>query len=125
MRQLCACLVCVLLVSPATAATVRKVQGVVSINRGHGYEPVSDVTEGKSGDLVIASPEGRGTVTYPDGCEVEVVPNGITFIREDSPCKILTPHSNVKSYVIGTALVGGLVAGIILLAHDGNHPASP
>jgi hypothetical protein len=115
----------VLLVSTASAATVRKERGVVSINRGHGYEPVSDAREGKPGDLVVASPAGKGTIIYSDGCEINVEPNDVTYIQQGSPCKVLTPRSNVRSYVIGAALVGGVVAGIILLSHDDSHPASP
>jgi len=125
MRFLCAFVVCVLITSTALAATVRREQGTVSINRGQGMQKVADVTTGKPGDMVTAAPGGLGKIIYPDGCEVEVKPSEIAFIQAKSPCTGPILSSNTKSYLIGTALVGGLVTGIVLLAEDDDSPASP
>jgi hypothetical protein len=127
MRFLCAFLVCVLVASTALAATVRREQGTVSINRGHGQEPVSGETTGNPGDMVIASPDGRGTIIYADGCEVKVKPYEIAFVLAKSPCHQHQPllRSDTKSYLLGTALVGGLVGAIFLLKGHGVKPISP
>ena len=125
MRFLCAFLVCVLITSTALAATVRREQGTVSINRGQGQQPISGETTGNPGDMVTASPDGRGKIIYADGCEVEVKPFEIAFVLAKSPCNQPVLQSNTKAYLLGAALVGGLVAGIVLLADQGDRPASP
>jgi hypothetical protein len=69
------------------AATVASVQGMVSISRGSGYEPVSGPTQVNVGDTVMASPGGSARVVYNDQCSVAVKPGRIVAIAPEPPCK--------------------------------------
>ena len=79
----------------------------------------------------MASPGGYGKIVYPDGCIVEVKPGTVVVVQETSPCK--TGGLSATTFVVGTILVGGTVA-VIVLASDNNddkprnkkeNPASP
>jgi len=122
-----------LIISPARAAGVEVVEGQVSINRGDGYQPVVDWAPASPGDLVMASPNSSGKITYADGCVVEVTPGAVVAVQEYSPCTTPERSGFKPGYLIGGVLVvGGIVGGVIALTGGGDDndktsdkPASP
>jgi hypothetical protein len=62
----------VLVASPSWAAVVEPGQGNLSINQGHGFKPVKKPINARVGDSVMVGPGGAATVTYDDGCKVNV-----------------------------------------------------
>jgi hypothetical protein len=73
-------------VSVCSAATIEPVQGQLSINQGQGFHPVNGRIDANVGDLVMVSPGGSATVSYPDGCKVPVQPGAVMTILPLSPC---------------------------------------
>jgi hypothetical protein len=76
----------VLVASPSWAAVVEPGQGNLSINQGHGFKPVKKPINARVGDSVMVGPGGAATVTYDDGCKVNVEPGAVTTIARLSPC---------------------------------------
>ena len=78
----------------------------------------------------MASPGGYSKIVYPDGCIVEVKPRTVV-VQETSPCK--TGGLSATTFVVGTTLVGGTVAVIVLASNNNDNkprnkksnPASP
>ena len=121
-----------LLSTPLLATDVEVIEGKVSINRGDGYQPLVERTSASPGDLVMASPNGSGKITYSDGCVVEVKPGAVVPVNESSPCTTPTRSGFKPGYLIVGVLVVGGVAGVIALAGGGDDndktsdkPASP
>lgn len=123
----------------ADAASVTAVQGKLLINRGTGYAPVIGTLSVNPGDMLMASPAGRGEIVYDDGCHRAIEPGTVLAVTALSPCASTTaqnptPHaptdgwqtqtvapqatsssgSQTTWYVLGAAAVGGLAAGAVL-----------
>ncbi len=115
MRSLLA-LVAVLVSSlPSLAATVIPLQGQTLLNRGNGFEQVQGPAQAAVGAKVVANPGGQGQITYEDGCTVPIVPGQIYTIQAASPCQS-SAQPGLSGYAIGAALIGGTVAGVVLLS---------
>ena len=146
MRAYCAVMLGLLLGSAAQAATLEKVSGDVSINRGAGYLPVKGVTTLKPGDTIMASPGARGEVVYEVSCRVPVEPGALHVVAAKSPCSRqaewsppsklggcslkgdssgcrIEPEPDRRHLLIGAAVIGAGVGAIILLQND--NPSSP
>lgn len=81
------CIGCALLIaSPSWAAMVEPELGDLTINQGKGFRPVTSHVSANVGDLVMVGPGGAATVTYDDGCKVNVQPGAVTAIAPLSPC---------------------------------------
>jgi len=81
------CIGCTLLMSgPSWAAMVEPGYGDLTINRGQGFKPVTSRINANVGDSVMVGPGGAATVTYDDGCQVNVQPGAVTTIAPLSPC---------------------------------------
>src|SRR5690242_10169501 len=81
------CIGCTLLSSaPSWATTVEPGQGDLSISQGQGFKPIHNSTSARVGDMVMVGPGGAATVTYDDGCKVNVQPGAVTTIAPLSPC---------------------------------------
>lgn len=87
MRSLWIVALCGLLgISPATAAIVQPGQGTVYVNQGGGYQPVTSPTDFPPGTVVMVSPGGNATMTYPDGCPFQIQPGQVYTVQTTSPC---------------------------------------
>src|SRR5260370_29148186 len=64
----------VLVASPSWAAIVEPSYGDLTINQGQGFKPVASRSNANIGDSVMVSPGGSATLTYDDGCKVNVQP---------------------------------------------------
>jgi hypothetical protein len=64
------------------AATVKVVQGQVSVNQGQGYKQVATATAVSTGDRVMAAPGSRGKLVYADGCTLDVHPGAVVTVPE-------------------------------------------
>jgi hypothetical protein len=82
------CVGCAILAaSPCwAAATVEPGSGKLTINRGHGFKPVTGPVNAKVGDSVMVGPGGSAMVVYDDGCKVNVQPGAVLTIEPLSPC---------------------------------------
>ena len=80
-------LVVLCLASPASAATLDQIDGLISINRGEGFLSIAETTQARTGDLISAGPSGTARLTYDDGCVVRIRPNTVVRVRSPSPCK--------------------------------------
>jgi len=82
----CTSLAAIVLASCAEAAEIRAVRGQILVNAGTGYRPIEGPTRLKVGDAAIAAPQGLGSVSYDDGCTIDLVPGAIAWIGTQSPC---------------------------------------
>ena len=99
--------VTILIATGAVAATVTTEQGEVLVNRGTGFKPAAQPMEVSAGDQVMAKPEGRGNVVYPDGCIVNVVPGVVFTIADKSPCQRRGSHIETAASTAPTANAPG------------------
>jgi hypothetical protein len=60
--------------------------GDLTINRGQGFKPLTSRINANVGDSVMVGPGGAATITYDDGCKVNVQPGAVTTIAPLSPC---------------------------------------
>jgi hypothetical protein len=140
MRGFCAavCFGCSLLAATACrAATVQPLQGQISINQGQGFHQVDGTAELKAGDSVIVSPDGKATVSYPDGCNIGLQPGAVMVIAALSPCASGSyaqeqdsnwqDHDDYKAWIVGGILVGaGSFLGYeIFHSTQNNHQGLP
>jgi len=115
--RLASCLILgVLCTTPAWGATVHVLSGKALLNAGQGYHELVGYAEGKAGDLVMVQPQGHAKIVYSDGCEVIVEPGAVATIQETSPCKAGLVGEGAGRYLIGAAVVGGVVVGIVALS---------
>ena len=141
MRTYCAVMFCVLLGSSAHAATLERVSGDISINRGSGYLPAKGSPSLKPGDTLMASPGASAEVVYDGSCRVPVEPGALHVVAAKSPCSRQTewsppsklggcslkgdssgcriePEPDRHHWLLGAAVVGAGVGAIILLTQD-------
>ena len=108
---------------PASAASVTKIRGPVSINHGGGFIPISGGVTASPGDAVMAGPSGAAEIVYNDGCREKVDAGSVVRVAETSPCNTGSVPTN---FIIGAAVVAGGVGAAIALSDDhDDHPASP
>ena len=120
----------VLFAPAALAATVSVIpvagtsKNTVFLNHGKGFAPIMSVTEGRTGDSVMALGTGAAAVVYPDGCRVEVsAKTAVVSVRETSPCKTpVVPETTgglgVGKYIVGAVVVGGAITAVALAGGD-------
>ncbi len=139
MRGFCAavCFGCSLLAATACrAATVEPLHGQISINQGQGFHQIDGAAELKAGDSVIVSPGGTATVSYADGCNVDLKPGAVMVIAALSPCTSGSyaqeqdsnwqNHDDTKWIVGGVLLAaGGVLAYEIYQSTQNNHQGQP
>ena len=63
------------------------------------------------GDLVMASPNSSGKITYADGCVVEVTPGAVVAVQEYSPCTTPERSGFKPGYLIGGFLWSAVLLG--------------
>jgi hypothetical protein len=120
------CGLCVAL--PAFAARVEVASGQLFIDRGNGYQTVKNYTSAKPGDTVMAKVGGSGVVIYEDGCRQEVDVGSVVTVSETSPCNGawacgIGPADHC--FLLGAAVVGGIVGGAIALSDDDDNDKKP
>ena len=71
---------------PAVAATVESVNGKVLINRGDGFQPVTNGARANVGDRLMAGPGGSAKLLYSDRCRVSIVPGRVVSVGKQPPC---------------------------------------
>ena len=107
----------ILMSLPAFAATVQSVKGKILINRGEGFQPVTEGAQANAGDRLMADAGGSAKVVYPGGCQVRVIPGTVVSVGKQPPCTapymsdLIEPapppvYSNPLLPFAGTAAVG-------------------
>jgi hypothetical protein len=128
------CFGCSLLAAAACrAASIQSIQGEVSVNQGQGFHQINGAVEVKAGDSVMVSPGGSATVSYADGCNVDLHPGAVMVIAALSPCasgsyaQEQDRNSDVTQWLIGAGLLGvtGFVAYEIYHSTQNNHQHLP
>ena len=76
----CSALVVSLVTSPLSAATLQVTQGKAQINRGQGFEPVTNTSTVNPGDIVTVQPGGNAQIVYPDGTIQPIEPGGVASV---------------------------------------------
>jgi hypothetical protein len=56
------------------------------VNTGSGFHPVSGAAEVAAGSSVMVSPNGRGKISYSDGCKTSLHSGSVAVIPPVSPC---------------------------------------
>lgn len=104
----------------AEAAMVQALEGPVFVDNGQGYQAISGAMQIAPGNLVLAGNGGKAQILYENGCSV-AVDSGQTVAVTDTPpeCK------RRGGWLIGAAAIGGIAAGVILLADDDDGDAKP
>ena len=78
---------CAMLLSSSTwAASLQPGQGDLTINQGQGFQPVNTRVDANVGDYIMVGPAGGATLTYDDGCVVNVPPGMVATVEPISPC---------------------------------------
>ena len=102
-----------LLSTSSWATTVEPGQGNLTINEGHGYQPINSQINAKVGDSVMVAPGGSATVVYDDGCKVSVQPDAVTTIAPLSPCASGSYAQDDGYNWTGALVMGGVAAGLL------------
>jgi hypothetical protein len=118
------------------AANVQAVQGDLSINQGDGFVPINGRIDANVGDSLMVGPNGSATVSYPDGCQVNVQPGAVATIAPISPCAsgsmaqdFNNPFgTNLMPFAVGATL--GVAVGVgfyegLKKTNNNNSPSSP
>ncbi len=114
------------------AATIAPVQGDLSLNQGQGFQRVNTRVEANVGDSVMVGPGGAATVTYPDGCQVNVQPGAVVSIAPLSPCASgsfaqdqgqTSSGLNAGTLLFGAAALGA--TGVAVYGITQSQPSSP
>ena len=103
-----------LLTSSTWAASLQPGQGSLTINQGDGFQPVGTRIDANVGDSVMVSPDGSATVTYDDGCAVNVQPGSVTTVAPISPCASGSYAADDNNLLLagGLALGAGTAIGV-------------
>lgn len=121
------------------AAIVEPGYGDLTINQGQGFKPVTSRSSANIGDSVMVGPSGSATLTYEDGCKVNVQPGAVVTVAPLSPCASGSNAQTGPNYypdsdndplwgwVVGILAAGGLGAAIWQASkdHGNTQPASP
>lgn len=91
-----------LVASPSWAAMIEPGLGDLTVNEGHGFKPVASRTAANVGDSVMVGPGGSATITYEDGCKVDVRPGAVMTIAPLSPCASGSNAQNYSNCPIGS-----------------------
>jgi len=70
----------------ARAAKVVPIKGDILVHTGAGYQRIEGPVELKPGDSAIANPGAQASLTYDDGCVVDIVPGIVAWSDMTSPC---------------------------------------
>ena len=70
----------------ASAAVIQPTSGRVLINRGVGYEPITQSLIVGAGDSVMVSVDGSAQIVYSDQCSISVRPGGVVTVAAEAPC---------------------------------------
>jgi hypothetical protein len=114
-------LVYAVLASTSAWATYVVPSGGVALSHGEGFRQITGQTTVAVGDSVIASPGGSAKIVYDDGCTEEVKPGDIATVKPASPCNpgaYVAPSHPARPYIIGAAVVGGVVTAAVLLGQN-------
>ena len=88
MVRVATCLVSMaLLSSAAMAVTLQPLQGKVLINRGAGFQHVTEPITAAVGDSIMVSADGNAQVVYDSQCSVPVNPGNVVTIALEAPCQ--------------------------------------
>ena len=88
MVRVTTCLVCMALMSSAAmAVTLQPLQGKVLINRGTGFQHVTEPVTAAVGDSVMVSADGNAQLVYDSQCAVPVKPGNVVTIALEAPCR--------------------------------------
>ena len=91
----------------------------VLINHGGQFAPALGARSVmQKGDRVVMRDGASGSLTFSDGCVVQLAPGAMATIGDSSPCananggyqQVAWQGNRVLGYAIGTAAVGGLIA---------------
>jgi hypothetical protein len=125
---------------PALGATVETVKGEVMINRGEGFKPASNGVQAKAGDLLMANAGGRAKLTYPGGCQINILPGRVVSVAKKPPCTAASlvgedatgrDVNPVVPFAIGAAIGWGIFCATVYCRDHGGggrqlaQPASP
>lgn len=103
------------------AATVSSSGGDSLLNPGTGFKKFNGSVSGKTGDVVLAK-KSTVTVSYENGCIVEVKPGAVYTIETPEGCLAGVPSLSANNVLIGGAVVGGVAAVVIIAASSGASP---
>jgi hypothetical protein len=119
------CFACSLLTGGAFAATIEPVQGDLSVNQGKGFQRVDNRIDANVGDYAMVGPGGAATVTYPDGCKVDLQPGAVMAIAPLSPCASGSVAQQDNNNNIGTWLaIGGFAAVVGVVGYEASQHTS-
>ena len=128
--------------NPSSNATASEVKGAVQVNKGNGFVPLRPGQKLDAGDRVMALEHGSATLTFSDGCTLEVEDETIVVVPEKSTCAggvaTVQTTSPGSSAAVGSRAAGGvdwkafwtvasvvIIGDAILFAEGDNNTVSP
>jgi hypothetical protein len=113
---------CAMILSSSTwAASLQPGQGDLTVNQGQGFQPVNSRVDANVGDAVMVGPGGSATITYGDGCAVNVQPGSVATVAPISPC---ASGSYADDSTLSTAGAIGIGLGALTAIGVGAYAAS-
>jgi hypothetical protein len=70
----------------ANTATISPAVGAVLVNKGKGFQEVTENTEVSPGDQVMVRANSRAMITYSSDCIVPVTPGLRSVVQAEAPC---------------------------------------
>lgn len=128
--------------NPSSNATASVVKGTAQINKGNGFVPLRPGQKLEAGDRVMVLDDSSATLTFSDGCTLEVEEETIVVVPEKSTCAggVVTVQTTSpgSSAAVGSRAAGGvdwkgfwtvasvvIIGDAILLAEDDGDTVSP
>ncbi len=117
------------MVTSAQAVTLSDVQGIVSADRGKGFQHVAIGAQLGPGDR-IRTGEGSVSVVYENGCASRVGPNQLVVVPSSPPpCQALGPayrpeadgELSVNEIINNVFVVGAVIALVVAIAVAAGH----
>ena len=128
-----AAMIAALVTTSAQAAVLSNLDGVVSVNRGNGFQPASIGSSLAPGDRVRTG-EGSANILYDNGCATAVGPKQVAIVYSEPPvCNVggfkdgavvapVAPEPGVSPLLIGGVLAGTAVGIAIAVSSSNKNP---
>ena len=111
--------------APKSNSALTEAKGKVLVNTGKAFSPASKDMRLKKGDRVMVQGRSEATITFDDGCKLDIEENKLVTVPEQSSCAGALVMQQGINPAGGSAIGGGAAASngalpiAAVLAFDG------